>query len=539
MEALMEKSNGFSCFPAIVWKGGQYCFPAFLRWSVRAVQLATFALFMLATVPSNIIMAEDDFDSVYDKASLYFRQGKYEEALSQYKKANRLMQDSNLDCLWGMAQSFSKLGAYRNTMQTCDRLIELSGDNVYFRSKAWNMRGNELSAAAFTNPGKPDLNKLREAEVAYREVLKLSSALNMAHYNLGITLIRLNRVNEGIGELQVYVERAEEEDVAEKARKIIKNPRRAVENYAPDFSIVTSTGEYVSSDELKGKILLLDFWGAWCQPCISAIPFLSDLAKKYRKESFVLISVDVNDDEAKWRDFIDKNRMNWTHTRDGNNKIQRLFQVNAFPTYILVDHEGVIQYRGMGSSMQTENGMTNAIKRALKNLASSPAAVSTPVAASPQNVAYSAPTKTEMDRSGEEWNKAFAMRIPKPAIEVTKAEPILDSEGLSRMNSEGYRIKVRNWASLPDDLFEPSSELMPCSVGAINPMRDSASTRLEILVKSEQGQMLRGFCNPPRPEILQNLMLIITNQPKPDKIYLELKDRLTGNAVQSDPVSLP
>jgi len=308
---------------------------------------------------------------VYDRASICFRQGKYQEALGLYQKANRIKQNSNLECLWGIAQTFSKLGAHKNALQTCDRLIQVSGNNKYFCVTAWNMRGNELSAAATANPGRIDEEKLREAEAAYREVLKLNAS-NMAHYNLGITLIRLNRINEGIGELKTYIQHAEEEDIAEKARKIIQDPRRAVENFAPDFSIITADGEYISSDELRGKVLLIDFWGAWCKPCLNAIPFLSQTAKKYRKEEFVLISVDVNDDDNKWREFIAHNNMAWTQTRDGNTAIQRIFQVIAFPTYILIDHEGIIRYRGVGSGPQTESEVTERIKKTLKLLAASP-----------------------------------------------------------------------------------------------------------------------------------------------------------------------
>lgn len=550
----MNKSKRFCRFQGFEQSEKESCLATFLRFSVYGVLLSTFVIFLLAAMPSKIIMAADEFDSIYDKASLYFRQGKYEEALEQYKKANRMKQDSNLECLWGMAQTFSKLGAYKNTLQTCNRLIELSGDNIFFRAKAWNLRGNELSVAALADPGKTDLNKLREAEAAYREVLNLSSA-NMARYNLGITLIRMNRINEGVGELQAYVQSAEEEDVAEKARKIIQNPRRAIENYLPDFTITTADGEYISTDELKGKILLIDFWGAWCQPCVNAIPYLSDLAKKYKKESFVLLSVDVRDDEPKWREFIAKNKMNWMHARDGNNKITRLFQVNIFPSYILVDHDGVIQYRGKGSGMQTESEISNAVKKALKNLASSldrskgeslasyTPAVTAPIPTSSLKAGNAIPArgdlKDEIASPQNEGKKEYTFRIPKPVLEVTKTEPSSNPAGQPLTDRFAYRIQMRNWASLPDELFQSSKNLRACTSGAISPIGDFAPTRLEILIKNEQGQMLRGYCDPPRPEILQNLMLVLPNQPKPDKIYLELKDRLTGSLVQSDPVFVP
>jgi thiol-disulfide isomerase/thioredoxin len=265
-----------------------------------------------------------------------------------------------------MAQTFSKMGAHKNVLQTCDRMIQISSSDRASLIMAWNMRGNALSAAATANPGRLDEAKLREAEVAYREVLKYGSSMNMAHYNLGMTLIRLKRQDEGLEEMRTYLKNAEEEDVAEKARKIIDNPRRATEDFAPDFTLVSSEGEYISSDALRGKVLLLDFWGIWCKPCLVEIPYLTSLAKKYAKGEFVLVSIDCNDEEAKWRQFLSENNMKWTQTRDGDSNLRRLFQISAFPSYVLIDHEGIVRYRGKGSGPQTEGEISTNIKKALK-----------------------------------------------------------------------------------------------------------------------------------------------------------------------------
>ena len=515
--------------------------------------LATITILLFAAVPARVSSVQVDFDSVFDKANQNYRQGKYDEALSLYKKANAMKDNKSLECLWGMAQTFNKLGANKNTLQTCDRLIQIGGDDIGFLVKAWNMRGNSLSAAAMENPRKPDETKLREAEAAFREVLKFSSELSVARYSLGVTLIRLNRLDEGLAELQAYIKNPDEEDTAERARKIIANPRRVIENFAPDFSILTSGGEYISSDELSGKVILLDFWGIWCKPCLSAIPYLSQVAKKYKKEAFVLISVDVNDEEATWREYIAQNKMSWTHTRDSNSKIQRAFQVTAFPSYFLIDHEGIIRYRGRGSGLQTESEISNAVNKTLKILAASanqPRPASTgskslvlkEIVTAPQHdLAKAAPAPsdamTTIASPKADVKRTYLLRIPKPVIEVTAAN-LPNAPAPLQDRSSAYTLRLRNWASMPDELFSSSKNLIACSV--TSPMSiNSTSTRLEVIVLSEQGQMLRSFCDPPRPEILQNLPLIIPNQVGPGRIYVTLKDRLTGNSVQSDLVALP
>jgi len=549
----MNTSNEFKCVQDIGLKEKHLHCPSMRRFCSRGFLLHAVAILVFTLVIPATVFSQDDFDTVYDKASLSFRQAKYDDALKFYKKGNRIKKDSSLECLWGMAQTYSKLGAYKNTLKTCDRLIQISGNNLYYKVKAWNLRGNELSALATEKPKKLDQKKLQDAEAAYREVLKLSGS-NIAHYNLGITLIRLNRIDEGIGELQVFTRNAEDEALAEKARKIIQEPRRAVENFAPDFSMVTSDGEYIGSDELKGNVLLVDFWGAWCKPCQDAIPFLSKLAKKHREDAFVLISVDENDEEAKWREFMAENKMDWMNTRDGDRKIQRLFQVTAFPTYILIDHEGIILYRGRGSSRQTEDELSKQIKQALKAQAAyqkqqkeKPEKTPVRFVAQPsskmlrvpgQSALYPNALKTDSAIPKLEGTRFFSFRIPKPSIEVTRADvPNLSSAQQNRPAI--YRVSIRNWASMPDDLFETAKGLTACSAGAIVSRPNSLPRRLEIVIKSEQGMLLLAFCDPPQPQVLNNLMFTIPVQAKPEKIYLTLKDRLTGNSVQSELVTLP
>jgi len=158
----------------------------------------------------------------------------------------------------------------------------------------------------------------------------------------------------------------------EEARKMIENPRRSREAYAPDFSFTSADGEYISMDELRGKVVLLDFWGTWCPPCRESLPSLRDLYKSYSKEkAFMMISVSVRDEEPIWREFTAKNQMVWPQAFDGDGKIQRTFQVRAFPTYILIDHEGIIRYRAQGYNFDREANLSDAIHKAIKVVAKS------------------------------------------------------------------------------------------------------------------------------------------------------------------------
>jgi peroxiredoxin len=179
--------------------------------------------------------------------------------------------------------------------------------------------------------------------------------------------MELNRDAEGIVELKKYISLNPGGSKAEEAAKLIENPRRAREAYAPDFSITTADGEYVTLEDMRGKVVLLDFWGTWCSPCVASVPALRDLQKRFSKEpQFKMISVSSRDQEATWREFIEKNQMVWTQYLDRDQHVVRTFDVRAYPTYILIDAEGIVRYREISTSWERTGDLPDAIKKYLK-----------------------------------------------------------------------------------------------------------------------------------------------------------------------------
>jgi thiol-disulfide isomerase/thioredoxin len=113
----------------------------------------------------------------------------------------------------------------------------------------------------------------------------------------------------------------------------------------------------------------LDFWATWCGPCVAALPSLRELNKKYSKhESFVMLGISADRDEDKWSSFIGKEKMVWRHFLDREMAVRRAFRVNAFPTYILLDHESIIRFRTTGASFDKEAALSDAINKQIKLL---------------------------------------------------------------------------------------------------------------------------------------------------------------------------
>ncbi|MDX6404032.1 MAG: hypothetical protein QOH70_1487 [Blastocatellia bacterium] len=306
------------------------------------------------------------YDTEFQKGLMMLRRRLWEDALKAFKRANEMRNKQSSECFYGMAQAYQGLRAYKNVLESCDRVIELSANDTRAQAQAYNLKGIALQTQAENK----DQKKLQEAEAAFRQGLALATGLPILQYNLGFTLLQEGRDPEGIAELRKFVELEKEGPKAEQALKMIENPRRAREAYAPDFSVTTSEGEYISLDDLRGKVVLLDFWGTWCPPCVSSVPELRDLRKRYAKESsFVMIGISSDGVEEKWRDFIVKNQMVWPQFLDRERKVQGAFEVTKFPTYIVIDHEGIVRYNASGSGPERMNSLDDAIRKQIKILA--------------------------------------------------------------------------------------------------------------------------------------------------------------------------
>jgi peroxiredoxin len=135
---------------------------------------------------------------------------------------------------------------------------------------------------------------------------------------------------------------------------------------------VSSEGEHIALEDLRGKVVLIDFWATWCPPCVESVPEIRNLYKRYSKEgNFVIIGISSDDDEQEWRDFTAKNKMVWPQYRDKDHRIVSAFGIRAFPTYILIDHEGIVRYSSIGLSWTRSANLSEAINKQVKIVAKS------------------------------------------------------------------------------------------------------------------------------------------------------------------------
>lgn len=118
---------------------------------------------------------------------------------------------------------------------------------------------------------------------------------------------------------------------------------QAVGVEAHDFTLNDIHGKPFKLSSLRGKYVILDFWGSWCGWCIKGMPQMKEYYAKY-KGKFEILGVDCNDTEAKWKAAVAKHQLPWLHVANGTgaNDVTQIYGIKGFPTKILVDPKGKI-----------------------------------------------------------------------------------------------------------------------------------------------------------------------------------------------------
>jgi thiol-disulfide isomerase/thioredoxin len=192
----------------------------------------------------------------------------------------------------------------------------------------------------------------------------------------GTALAHMKQDDAAKAQFANFVKLAKDDDPEkQRALRFISDPELARARMAPPFAVTTLDGQHVSLDDLQGKVVLLDFWATWCEPCREALPHMRDIAKKFEGQPLVLLSVSLDSDEQKWKDFIAKNKMTWLNYRDGGftGPVARLFDVNAIPHTFTIDTDGVLQDEHIGDG-SIEGKLKKLIARARELPSNQPAA---------------------------------------------------------------------------------------------------------------------------------------------------------------------
>jgi len=120
---------------------------------------------------------------------------------------------------------------------------------------------------------------------------------------------------------------------------------------APDFTLETREGETVSLSDLRGQVVLLNFWATWCPPCRAEMPAIQKVYDQYADQGFTVLAVDVGEGDAQVAAFADERGLSFPILMDRDGAISTRYQVRAMPSTFFIDREGVIREVTLGGPM--------------------------------------------------------------------------------------------------------------------------------------------------------------------------------------------
>ena len=318
---------------------------------------AAILLITLCVVPSLFAEAVNEGPS-NEKAQKTYKQGleyltkhQHSLALDSFKKANKQDDGHCLDCQRKILKYAVELGDWKSAEAAGEQIVE-------------SAQGNKNMAIAHYSLGMVWMNEALQRKKnelfsrVHDEMTKaLASYANFpnAIYTDGQALAHLNQDDAAKAQFEKFVKMSTDGDLdRRRALRYISEPSLARARMAPPFEVTTTDGQRVSLDDFKGKVVLLDFWATWCGPCREALPHMKDIAKKFQGQSLVILSVSLDDNEGKWKEFVAKNGMTWLQYRDGGftGPISTLFDVRAIPHTFSIDADGVLQDEQIGDASE-------------------------------------------------------------------------------------------------------------------------------------------------------------------------------------------
>ena len=133
----------------------------------------------------------------------------------------------------------------------------------------------------------------------------------------------------------------------------------------PDFNMKNESGNLISLENTKGKVVVLNFWFATCKPCISEIPELNKVYEEYKSDVDVVFASITFEQEKQVNAFLKKHPLSYPIVSNAK-KVCDLFNVSSFPTNIIIDRYGNYSEYIRGGNPNIGRHLSKAIKSALK-----------------------------------------------------------------------------------------------------------------------------------------------------------------------------
>ncbi|HJV45881.1 MAG TPA: thiol-disulfide oxidoreductase ResA [Bacillota bacterium] len=130
---------------------------------------------------------------------------------------------------------------------------------------------------------------------------------------------------------------------------------------APDFVLKTLDGDDFQLSKYRGKGVVLNFWGSWCDPCKEEMPALEKTFQSFKDKGIVLVGVNIGESDVSIHSFKDRFGLNFPIAMDSKKEITLLYEIGPIPTTYFIDKDGIVKKVVIGGPM-SEQTISNNMK---------------------------------------------------------------------------------------------------------------------------------------------------------------------------------
>lgn len=147
-----------------------------------------------------------------------------------------------------------------------------------------------------------------------------------------------------------------------------EEPKRTDSTVAPSFVLTDSNGNKIDLADYRGKVVILEFFATWCEPCRISAPELQVLQKRYKDKGVTVIAISFDegpDTPAKVRSFMKEYGLSYIHAIDSG-QVRKQYEAFVLPTTVIIDGEGKIRNRHLGVTADYAKRLSAEIEPLLK-----------------------------------------------------------------------------------------------------------------------------------------------------------------------------
>jgi len=229
---------------------------------------------------------------------------------------------------------------------------EFKVENNYFFSK------NDKLMKKYSSEIRNKDNKMVQSIVYEIKELKLNKPIdnNLFVQNIDSTKYQLTNLDT---QHNITVNQDQETTPEQEENGLLKPG-----TIAPDWTLLDATGRKVTLSQLKGKVVLLDFWATWCTPCKMVMPSIQKLHEKYAKQGLVVIGINAYERGGDPVKYMKDQNFNYTLLLKGDD-VAQAYKVESIPSMYIIDKQGKIAHTELGAVPDLESKLDSKIKSLL------------------------------------------------------------------------------------------------------------------------------------------------------------------------------